>query len=169
MENANVDSVVKKKKKAPAEVVAPRPDSNEWDLYIDYWRLQHERVAAHEGSRYQVAAFVLAGSLVALGFVTDDSAAGSAQKLGGAAIAAINLLAVLFISGERRWIKIHQNRSDAVLRSLSPNLIKAQEDVNRRWKVKTRGDLRHSLLRSSLILSYMHALLAVVTIWLAFA
>jgi hypothetical protein len=138
------------------------------DTYRLYWQVQYDRIAQHEHGRYQVSAFVVTGSLVALGFVTQPASQSSQQWVATAAIALVNVLAILFIGGGRRWMKVHQDRAAAVLEMLSPDLVRMQGDVNRCRGVPEMASDRNSLVRSENLLGGMHALLVLATVVLAF-
>lgn len=134
-----------------------------------YWQTQYERVAQHENGRYQVSAFVLAGSLVALGVISagDDSA--WVRWVAALSVAAINLLAVVFIRGERRWVKVHQNRAAAALLVIAPDLVAIQGTVNEAAGLEAESSHRNALLRSANTLSLMHVVVASATVLLAIA
>ena len=137
------------------------------DTYRVYWQVQYDRVAQHENGRYQVSAYVLAGSLVALGFITQSSAQGWVRLIATAGVAMVNVLAVVFIAGERRWIKVHQARAAAALQKLAPELVALQDEVTGAAGFAGESASRNALLRSSNVLAAMHLVVATRTILIA--
>lgn len=72
------------------------------ETYRVYWQVQYDRVAQHENGCYQVSAYVSAGSLVALGFITRLVADSWLLWIATLGVALRNILATIFVAGERR-------------------------------------------------------------------
>lgn len=139
------------------------------ETYKLYWQVQYDRVAQHENGRYQVSAYVLAGSLVALGFITQLSAGGWLLWIATSGVALVNMLAMVFIAGELRWVKVHQARAAAVLEALAPDLVALQGVINDRAGFPLKSSNRSAKLRSSNTLGGMHLIVGLATILIAFS
>jgi hypothetical protein len=145
--------------------VGPWP-SNEKEVLRAYYLLQHERVEHHETHRLEVSNYVIAASIVGLGFLgSSRGRLGAAWAGFSVVIALINLLAILYAMRSRYWVDRHLNRAHAVLRELSQRLWDLQEDEDRRFDDERHvGPIRRSWYRSHLIQSAIHLLVAAVAI-----
>lgn len=138
-------------------------------LLTAYWSAQQQRIGQHETARFQFSAFVIAGSVASLGFVGSGSMSQLGRGAAGIAVAMINVIAVVFVRNELRWIKVHQDRAAIVLEGLDPILVQAQEVVNARWKARAKSGENDPRLTSSEILCLVHATIVLAALIVAFA
>jgi hypothetical protein len=139
--------------------------SNEEEVLRAYYLLQYERVEHHETHRLEVSNYVIAASIVGLGFLgSSRSRPGVAWVSIPVVIALINLLAILYAMRSWYWVDRHLGRAHMALQELSPQLVELQNATDEKFNQK-----RHEFLwyRSHLIQSAIHLLVAVVAIFLA--
>jgi hypothetical protein len=127
--------------------------------------LQYERVEHHETHRLEVSNYVIAASIVGLGFFgSSGGRTGAAWATVPVVIALINLLAILYAMRSRYWVDRHLGRAHMALRELSPLLVDLQKGTDREF---TQGRRHFFWYRSHLIQSAIHLLVAAVAIFLA--
>jgi len=138
--------------------------SNQEEVLRSYYRLQYERVEQHETHRLQVSNYVIAASIVGLGFLGSSRGRSGAAWAGFAVvIALINLLAILYTMRSRYWVDRHLNRAHMALHQLSQRLWDLQEVEDREFDEKRHvGPRLQRLYRSHLIQSAIHLLVAIV-------
>lgn len=134
------------------------------ETYRLYWQVQCDRVAQHENGRYQVSAHVLAGSLVALGFITQSRVDSGSLWIATVGVASVNLLAMVFIAGERRWVKVHLARAADALQVIAPDLAELQKVGNRKSGFAPNSSHRNALARSANLLASMHMVVGLATV-----
>lgn len=140
-------------------------DEKEREFHQAYYLAQIQRQANHETNRLAVSSFIIAGSLVGIGFIVgkDPVPVPTLSFILGAIIA-VNALAVLYIRRSRYWVKIHQERAGWALEALSPAL--AAKQKQQKYESK-QGSAFFKLLRSELVqigfhLTIVASLLAVI-------
>jgi hypothetical protein len=145
----------------------PELSSEDLATYRLYWQVQYERVAQHENGRYQVSSFVIAGSLVAAGLITQAGGGLAVRWTAAIAIAFINGFAMVYIAQERKWVKLHQARAAAALERMSPALVELQTTANDELDIAVTSQARQSLWRSANMLMAMHGVLCVAVLVVA--
>ena len=99
-----------------------------------YYLLQYERVEHHETHRLEVSNYVIAASIVGLGFLgSSGDRSGAAWASVPVVIALINLLAILYAMRSRYWVDRHLRRAHMALRELSPRLVDLQKGTDREF------------------------------------
>lgn len=138
---------------------------NEEEALRFYYRLQYERVEHHETHRLEVSNYVIAASIVGLGFLGSSRGRPAAWAGIPVAIALINLLAILYAMRSRYWVDRHLNRAHKARKELSQRLEGLQEKADDEFR---KGDKFHKgrreffWYRSHLIQSAIHLLVAAV-------
>src|SRR5262245_58218487 len=91
------------------------PDGRDPETLRAYWLAQWERVGRLEDQRLQFSHFVVAASVVAVGLgAAADSSAWTTAAV-SFAVAATNVVALLYSAWSDRWVQMHRDRSDLIV------------------------------------------------------
>ena len=95
------------------------------NLSTEYYKLQYDRIAQHEGRRMQFSniATVTSSAIITIGIRLDCDEAFGVSILIAILLIAINISAILFIDKSREWVKFHQKRARKVLEEYDSNLL----------------------------------------------
>lgn len=95
------------------------------DLSKEYYKLQYERIAQHEGRRMQFSnlSIVTSSAIITIGIRLDCGEAFGISILVSILLVAINVSAILFIGKSREWVKFHQRRAGKILEEYNPDLL----------------------------------------------
>ncbi|EGT5761569.1 hypothetical protein AGJ18_09200 [Cronobacter sakazakii] len=100
------------------------PLRNEDLHYIDFIKLQYERIAHHENQRLTFSSLVMAltTALLPALFIIDNNPGTVLIIYVCALLIVINWVAIRFVSKSREWMKLHQGRARYILNKYNPDL-----------------------------------------------
>ncbi|EKY3117842.1 hypothetical protein SMY46_000561 [Cronobacter turicensis] len=92
--------------------------------YMDFIKLQYERIAHHENQRLTFSSLVMAltTALLPVLFVVDNKPGTAVIIYVCALLIIINWIAIKFVSKSREWVKLHQGRARYILNKYNPDL-----------------------------------------------
>ncbi|MGF1497286.1 MAG: hypothetical protein ACFB8W_10745 [Elainellaceae cyanobacterium] len=103
------------------------------ELLKEYYKLQYDRIAQHEGRRMQFSnlAIVTSSAVITIGIRLDCGQAFGVSIVIAVLLIAINVAAILFIDKSRQWIKFHQLRAKKILEKYDQDLNEIVESVEK--------------------------------------
>lgn len=103
------------------------------DLSKEYYKLQYERIAQHEGRRMQFSnlAIVTSSAIITIGIRLNCDEAFGVSILISILLIAINISAILFIDKSREWVKFHQERAKKILEEYDEKLLTIITSINK--------------------------------------